>query len=494
MLKSSLLEIVRTFSKQEMIKFEDFVRSPYFNKKENVLKLFLEIKNYAPEFTDENLEKEKIWKKLFPVMAYNYGILKNLIFDLNKLAEQFIIDLYFSKEEFKRNEFLISELLNRGLKKNYLSKDSALNKELNLFPANSGNVVIDDYLSLMSKIYDRKMFYAHMFEHNTTESSLQIGRDSYHISKILILLFGGFSDVEVYSHVRNAEVETNPVTIYLDVISTGLEKIINSLNNTSTQNQIYVRINYLMYLAIRQKTEESYLNFKKMFFENTHLFPTRDMHDMHYCLITAAVKSEHRNLNLNREIVEILDSMSEYNVIIERETGKIPVYIFHYYISNSFLLLDSGKIEAFRNKYIDKIEAEHLTNTKNYVDFMLSFIKKDFNEALNFLSLLDINHLGMKIPMRYQKAMCSYETDNYEMFLNENDSLKHFLKNNKFISEDQRSLLSNYFNCTNKLFKLKNNFTEIEFDNLRKDIFEAFRNTNVWFNQKLDELENANLK
>ena len=186
--------------------------------------------------------------------------------------------------------------------------------------------------------------------------------------------------------------------------------------------------------------------------------------------------------------------MSEYNVIIERETGKIPVYIFHYYISNSFLLLDSGKIEAFRNKYIDKIEAEHLTNTKNYVDFMLSFIKKDFNEALNFLSLLDINHLGMKIPMRYQKAMCSYETDNYEMFLNENDSLKHFLKNNKFISEDQRSLLSNYFNCTNKLFKLKNNFTEIEFDNLRKDIFEAFRNTNVWFNQKLDELENANLK
>ena len=61
MLKSSLLEILRTFSKQELIKFEDFVRSPYFNKKENVVKLFLEIKKYAPEFESENLDKEKVY-------------------------------------------------------------------------------------------------------------------------------------------------------------------------------------------------------------------------------------------------------------------------------------------------------------------------------------------------------------------------------------------------------------------------------------------------
>ncbi len=37
MLKSSLLEILRTFSKQELMKFEDFVRSHYFSKNENVL-------------------------------------------------------------------------------------------------------------------------------------------------------------------------------------------------------------------------------------------------------------------------------------------------------------------------------------------------------------------------------------------------------------------------------------------------------------------------
>ncbi|MBK9332694.1 MAG: hypothetical protein IPM96_09925 [Ignavibacteria bacterium] len=63
MLKSSLLEIIRTFTKQELIKFEDFVRSPYFNKKENVINLFLEIKKYSPDYENENLKKEKFVRR-----------------------------------------------------------------------------------------------------------------------------------------------------------------------------------------------------------------------------------------------------------------------------------------------------------------------------------------------------------------------------------------------------------------------------------------------
>ena len=101
MLKSSLLEILRTFTKQELIKFEDFVRSPYFNKKENVLKLLLEIKKYSPDFADDNLGKETVWKKLFPDKEYNYGILKNLIFDLNQLADRFMIDQKFNIDDYK---------------------------------------------------------------------------------------------------------------------------------------------------------------------------------------------------------------------------------------------------------------------------------------------------------------------------------------------------------------------------------------------------------
>ena len=33
-------------------------------------------------FENENLEKERVWNKLFPGKSYNYGIMKNIIHDL----------------------------------------------------------------------------------------------------------------------------------------------------------------------------------------------------------------------------------------------------------------------------------------------------------------------------------------------------------------------------------------------------------------------------
>ena len=44
MLKSSLIEIIRTFSKEEFLKFEDFIKSPYHNKKFQYDKIIFGIK------------------------------------------------------------------------------------------------------------------------------------------------------------------------------------------------------------------------------------------------------------------------------------------------------------------------------------------------------------------------------------------------------------------------------------------------------------------
>ena len=132
MLKSSLLEILRTFSKQELIKFEDFVMSPYFNKKENVLKLFLEIKKYAPEFSSDNLEKEKVWKNMFPEKEYNYGIMKNFIHDLTGLSEKFILLEQYSGETLRCELDLIEAAFNRNIQKFTFGKMDQFEKRLKM--------------------------------------------------------------------------------------------------------------------------------------------------------------------------------------------------------------------------------------------------------------------------------------------------------------------------------------------------------------------------
>ncbi|MEO7357191.1 MAG: hypothetical protein ABIY50_06730 [Ignavibacteria bacterium] len=92
-----------------------------------------------------------------------------------------------------------------------------------------------------------------------------------------------------------------------------------------------------------------------------------------------------------------------------------------------------------------------MESTKTYVKFMISFINKDFKDALNQIVLSDVPYSKFKIPLKYQKAMCIYELGDYEMFLNELDSQKHFIKNNTFIAESSIAKINNYFLIIKKL-------------------------------------------
>jgi hypothetical protein len=81
MLNSQLIEILKTFSRDEISEFGDMVCSPYFNKKSAVTKFWKEINKYAPDFNSANLSREKIYSKVFPGKEYNYGTMKNLVHD-----------------------------------------------------------------------------------------------------------------------------------------------------------------------------------------------------------------------------------------------------------------------------------------------------------------------------------------------------------------------------------------------------------------------------
>ncbi|MBK6878072.1 MAG: hypothetical protein IPG99_16910 [Ignavibacteria bacterium] len=72
-----------------MKSFADYVDSPFFNKKSSITKFFKSITVFYPDFNDESLGREILWKSLYPAKPYNYGVMKNLIHDLTKLAEDF---------------------------------------------------------------------------------------------------------------------------------------------------------------------------------------------------------------------------------------------------------------------------------------------------------------------------------------------------------------------------------------------------------------------
>ena len=57
MLNTSVISVFRTFSKEELKRFEEFLLSPYYNKKSAVVNLFNVIKKNEPDYNSPNLER-----------------------------------------------------------------------------------------------------------------------------------------------------------------------------------------------------------------------------------------------------------------------------------------------------------------------------------------------------------------------------------------------------------------------------------------------------
>ncbi len=85
-----LIELLKSFSKKEVMWFVKFLHSPYFNKRERIIKLFLILKRFYPEFEGKQFTKNNIYKLLYGNVAYNDSTLRNLMSDLLLLAQQYL--------------------------------------------------------------------------------------------------------------------------------------------------------------------------------------------------------------------------------------------------------------------------------------------------------------------------------------------------------------------------------------------------------------------
>jgi hypothetical protein len=113
---SKLINILKTFSKEEMKLFEKFVASPYFNNGKNCAPLLKRLQKFYPDFDDEKLTNENIYKKLYPRKNFNKQVIWNLNSAMEKMAEEFIAQLGMRNDKFGRMGYIVHHYNERKLK------------------------------------------------------------------------------------------------------------------------------------------------------------------------------------------------------------------------------------------------------------------------------------------------------------------------------------------------------------------------------------------
>ena len=218
MLKSSFLEILRSLDKEELKKFDDFLKSPYHNKIANVIKLFSEVKKYYPDFNSADLDKEIIWKKLFPGKDYNYGTMKNLIHELSKLSMKFIVLEDFERDLLEKENILINCLNERKITKLFKVKFNELERRYSVDTFNKEYFFVNDFYSSMSKMLWIKIYHNRSNNINAESEKDITDSSAMFIYSFLIYLFKYYNNVRVDSMEKNFSLDKNVLAVFLKEI------------------------------------------------------------------------------------------------------------------------------------------------------------------------------------------------------------------------------------------------------------------------------------
>jgi len=110
---SKLIKFIIQLPPKERIRFKDYLLSPYFNKQENLIKLWNFLHNKIKK-SPISIDKKKLFKSIFPNKEYHEQILKNLLSDLmNQLISFMGIQQYMSQPVRKHIDSLEYALDNR---------------------------------------------------------------------------------------------------------------------------------------------------------------------------------------------------------------------------------------------------------------------------------------------------------------------------------------------------------------------------------------------
>ena len=145
MQNSKLITLLKALSPEEFRQFYRYIRTPFFTKSSDLLKLYEAIRKHYPDFNSPKLEKERLFKHLYPKEAFNDARLRNLMLKISKILEEYLLYLEFQQDEFQRKSTLTRIYKERNLNVIFKQKTDDLLADLEKQPQRDATFFFNSY-------------------------------------------------------------------------------------------------------------------------------------------------------------------------------------------------------------------------------------------------------------------------------------------------------------------------------------------------------------
>lgn len=448
--KSKLILLLKTFSAEEIKRFTDFLSSPYYNKNKTIVKYLQFLKKHYPQFRDEKLSKEKVYKHLFPGKAYNEQVMRNLTSDMNMLCKEFL------STEFTRNNLFEHKL---GLLLQLIQKksDSVYKAELNIF---------EEELRKVSQLSENNFYYLFRLEEAKISYHLEKNEQPLVFDKVmksgehLILFFllnltKTISNLNVNKQSFNVDYHSNLPQKFFDSIS--IPDIIKYMKEHGIEFSETAELYFYRVLCNTHPYDENHFyKFKELTLSHLTTLNRTEIYGLFNAMETfCLIKINSGKSEFVKELFDLFNTEIDKGFYKFSDTSPLTYMKFR----NTFIAAVSlGKLEwitGFMERFKRDLIDDHRDNIIAIAEAQLDFERGRFENVLEKISQIKTSMVYLKIDLRNLTLMSYYELGYIESVITSIDSYRHFLSVNKSITEVFKNSHLRFLNSLSSLINFK---------------------------------------
>ena len=421
-MRNTLLQVVlKKLTKQQLKRFEDYLKSPYFNKKKIILNFWELIKPYAPEFDISDTQKEAAYFSVFK-KPYNDSNFRNLCSDLLQLLLDYLMIDNFESKEFAKQEYKLNALSNLKLIDLLEKQLNSIEKQFSVsnLPYSQklkDRLWINDYRKKLAILQNRTHLEKASADILKTSGTAQLM--DYAITK---------SFINLINYHRATQISNEPFEHEL------AKKLFQIYENGLCSEDKYVHAFYMLAQLIIYQNEKYYLPLKQIITSNDYITNIADKENIiigMLAFLNEVLEKDNRRWRI--EIFDIYDYRLQNN--IWKIHGELAYTSFKNTIENALALNKSDYANAIVEKYATHLHPDIRNDVTNLCKAFIAFYEKKYEYAHTLLIPIQTENIMIKYELRILQSMIYFEKKDYLTLLSYIESFKHFIVYNKALIE-----------------------------------------------------------
>ncbi|CAN5490391.1 hypothetical protein BH10BAC5_BH10BAC5_17820 [soil metagenome] len=485
---SNLINLLKSLSETEIKNCKKFLRSPYYNSRPAVSKLFSILIKYYPLFTSPEYSKEKIFSQLHPGKKFNNLLINEYYHLLSDLIIKFLRQSLLKKNELKNDIDLLNEFSSRGLIKNYEKLFKKVEQKIK-------NDRFDH--SILHRTYDLNTAKINarnisgLYRKNIDE----IDKDyQLQLTYMINILVTEYLDIQLTytskSNSFNFESENLFQKIENDKTILKLYNYIKELNPFDFNIQLHIAMTKMLG---NLEDEKKYLNNKELLLKNKNKLKKNELESYLNYLKAYCIRKTRSPISRNKftnEYIGLEFFILKEKIFINDNASYLNTISFR----NLLMMLVNKKDVKMLTELIEysKFLKPEIRNCYRYLALAFnSYISEQFSEANKYLNKIITSDRQLKLDIDFLLLKIYFELKD---FLNGNvkiNTVRRNINNNNDINIIRKNRYRGFLNYLEKIFRLFEKKDQTSLSILFKKIL---TDDNVIFYEWFEEISKVYVK